>query len=496
VLQAQSLSKIYRTPRGDITALANLDLALARGQSLAVCGRSGSGKSTLLAIIGGLCRPTSGNVQVDGADILSLPPHKLADFRGRSVGFVFQFASLLSNLRAIDNVALPGLIGHEENYAAVYERATTLLQSVGLADRWDAYPAELSGGQQRRVAIARAMINRPPLLLADEPTSDLDEETEREVFSLLLDMHRAHNTTLLMVTHNMALAEQTEQVMYLDGGRIAFAPHVGLLRKRDVAPALNVAAAPYTAVQDPAAHALNVETVGAAVAPSGPALVPQPAHTAGTAEQTVPLGAGLGRFLADFAVWAVAIALCLVAVNYGAALVQRRSIVREQVERRAAEDLALQSLRADLDNVVQNEDGSYELTIFLASLDQKRELYVMGPSLRAFVQVDRSWQAIPIAAADQQADQVTKIDEKRLFRFTFRPNVASFDQLIKGYLHIRFINSMIVAEQPAPSSDVFDRTDDYYIYLRAPDVSDDEVRQANRWSDTTLVPRWIPMKAH
>ena len=161
-----------------------------------------------------------------------------------------------------------------------------------------------------------------------------------------------------------------------------------------------------------------------------------------------------------------------------------------------AEDLALQSLRADLDNVVPQDDGSFELTVFLASLDPARELYVMGPSLRAFVQVDRSWQAIPIAPADQQADQVTKINERRLFRFTFRPNVASFDELIRGYLHIRFINSMIVANKAEPSSDVFDRTDDYYIYLRAPQRSDDEVRKANRWSESTLVPRWIPMKAH
>jgi ABC-type lipoprotein export system ATPase subunit len=496
VLEAQSLSKIYRTPRGDITALADLDLTVARGRSLAVCGRSGSGKSTLLAIVGGLCRPTSGGVRVDGADILSLPPHKLADFRGRSVGFVFQFASLLSNLRAVDNVALPGLIGHEDSYTVVYERATTLLQNVGLADRWDAYPAELSGGQQRRVAIARAMINRPPLLLADEPTSDLDEETEREVFSLLLDLHRAHNTTLLLVTHNMTLAEQTDQVIYLDGGRIVSARRTGSPRPREVARPLSLAAPSEILRQNAAGQILSTETFAAAVESSHSAAVLQPAHTAGEAEQPAPLGAGLGKFLADFAVWAVAINLGILAVNYAVALVQRRSIVHEQVQRRAAEDLALQSLRADLDNVVQNDDGSYELTIFLASLDRERELFVMGPSLRAFVQVDRSWQAIPIAPADQQADQVTKIDEKRLFRFTFRPNVASFDQLIKGYLHIRFINSMIVAQQPVPSSDVFDRTDDYYIYLRAPGVSDDEVRQANGWTESTLVPRWIPMKAH
>src|SRR5262249_32449005 len=150
---------------------------------LAVLGRSGSGKSTLLGMLGGLSRPTRGKILLNGVDLWSLSDNARAEFRRRSIGFVFQFASLLPTLRAIDNVALPALIGKARPADAAYARAESLLTRIGLGDRLDAYPGELSGGEQRRVALARALINAPPLLLADEPTADLDEETEADILN-------------------------------------------------------------------------------------------------------------------------------------------------------------------------------------------------------------------------------------------------------------------------------------------------------------------------
>jgi ABC-type lipoprotein export system ATPase subunit len=190
------------------------------GRYVAVVGRSGSGKSSLMAMIGGLSRPDAGTVTIDGTDIWSLGDAALAAFRNQAIGYVFQFASLLPTLRALDNVALPALLRRRSDATAVRERAARLLDSVGLGKHLDAYPTEMSAGEQRRTAIARALINAPRLLLADEPTSDLDEQSEREIMAQLLRANREDGATLVLVTHALALAAEADRVVQIADGTI------------------------------------------------------------------------------------------------------------------------------------------------------------------------------------------------------------------------------------------------------------------------------------
>ncbi|WP_421996990.1 ABC transporter ATP-binding protein [Reyranella sp.] len=220
MLSCRDLRKSYVTERGAVTAVDGIDLDVEAGRFAAIIGRSGSGKSSLMAMIGGLSRPSGGTVTVDGTDLWSLGDDGLAGFRNGRIGFVFQFASLLPTLRLVDNVALPAMLGGTAVDAAIYGKAATLLARLGLGGHLDAYPSEVSAGEQRRAAIARALINDPALLLADEPTSDLDEQTEIEIMDELLAVNREQGTTLLLVTHNLALAEQAEQIVHIAGGRI------------------------------------------------------------------------------------------------------------------------------------------------------------------------------------------------------------------------------------------------------------------------------------
>lgn len=220
MLSCRALRKEYVTERGEVAAVAGIDLDVAAGRYAAIIGRSGSGKSSLMAMIGGLSRPSKGQVLVDGTDIWSLSENELAAFRNRRIGYVFQFASLLPTLRLVDNVALPAMLGRRGTQSATYTRAAALLGQMGLGDHLDAYPGEVSAGEQRRAVIARALINEPTLILADEPTSDLDEQTEIEIMDELLAVNRERGTTLILVTHNLALARQAEQIVHIAHGTI------------------------------------------------------------------------------------------------------------------------------------------------------------------------------------------------------------------------------------------------------------------------------------
>ncbi len=203
-LVVTDLSKQYPTPAGPLAVLDGVSLALARGEAASVMGPSGSGKSTLLYIIGGLEPPTSGTVQLDGDDPYRLGERELAAFRNRKVGFVFQDAALLPQCSVLENVLTPTLVGEADRDAPA--RARALLERVGLADRRDHRPAELSGGEKQRVALARALIRRPALLLCDEPTGNLDRASADAVALLLLELHAAQDTILIIVTHNAVLA--------------------------------------------------------------------------------------------------------------------------------------------------------------------------------------------------------------------------------------------------------------------------------------------------
>ena len=209
MLEVSRLSKRYATPRGPLTVLSEVSLALSPGDAAAVVGPSGSGKSTLLYIIGGLDLPSAGTVSLDGRNIHALPPSDLAEFRNTQVGFVFQDHCLLPQCSVLENVLIPTLVTRSGDHrAALTGRARSLIEQVGLRDRIEHRPAELSGGEKQRVAIARALIQNPRLVLCDEPTGNLDPVSAGAVASLLLDLHRRQENILIVVTHSARLAAQ------------------------------------------------------------------------------------------------------------------------------------------------------------------------------------------------------------------------------------------------------------------------------------------------
>ena len=208
-----------KLPSGDreLTILDSVDLSVEPGEFIAILGPSGSGKSTLLALMAGLDRPTSGEVRIDGVPIQALSEDELALLRRRKIGFVFQSFQLLGNLTARENVLLPiELLGRPNPLA----RADELLAAVGLADRGHHYPSQLSGGEQQRVALARAFAAQPPILLADEPTGNLDGATGRKILELLGELRRSERTTLVLVTHDPAVAALADRLVHLRDGRV------------------------------------------------------------------------------------------------------------------------------------------------------------------------------------------------------------------------------------------------------------------------------------
>jgi putative ABC transport system ATP-binding protein len=217
MITVRQVSMVLPAGGRSITILGDVSLTIPMKQTVAVVGPSGSGKSTLLGLMAGLDRPTSGVIELDGTDITRLSESAMARFRREKVGYIFQSFHLIPTLTARDNVAVPLELRGDRDAAA---RAAELLAAVGLADRVDHYPVQLSGGEQQRVAVARAFACRPPILLADEPTGNLDSATGAQVIQLLLALHRDHGTTLVLVTHDPALAGFMERVVSLRDGRI------------------------------------------------------------------------------------------------------------------------------------------------------------------------------------------------------------------------------------------------------------------------------------
>jgi putative ABC transport system ATP-binding protein len=217
VLSARGIGKTVKSGDADLVILRDIDLAVTQGEAVAIAGASGSGKSTLLAILAGLDTPTTGVVELTGQNIFAMDEDKRAELRGRAVGFVFQSFQLLPSLTALENVMLPLELS---NHADPESHSREMLVRVGLGERLHHYPKHLSGGEQQRVALARAFVARPSLLLADEPTGSLDAESGSEVISLLFEMNRQYGTTLVLVTHDEALAARCARVVRLAGGRI------------------------------------------------------------------------------------------------------------------------------------------------------------------------------------------------------------------------------------------------------------------------------------
>lgn len=223
MITLKDLSKTYKVGPSTVRAVESLSLEIPRGQMVSIVGHSGSGKTTLLSLIGGLTKPSSGRVMLDNTNIWTLSDKDLSLLRNNMIGFAFQFASLIPTLNAIDNVRLPSTFGN--NSGVDQHRAEELLKLVGLEDRSHSYPAMLSGGEQRRVALARTLMNKPRLILADEPTGDLDEDTEADILEIFKRMN-AEGVTIVIVTHSRAVASQAQRILRMHRGHLSEAGEV------------------------------------------------------------------------------------------------------------------------------------------------------------------------------------------------------------------------------------------------------------------------------
>ncbi|MEJ2689708.1 MAG: ABC transporter ATP-binding protein [Deltaproteobacteria bacterium] len=218
MISVQNISKVYKVNGQPFIAAEDLSLTIDKGEMVAIVGHSGSGKTTLLSMIGGLTKPDRGTVKIADTDLWALSDNHRSEFRNRTINFIYQFASLIPTLNALENVLLPSAFGPGRNIS--YDKARDLLQRVGLADKEKFYPSQLSGGQQRRVAIARAFINDPQVLLADEPTGDLDETTEKEIINLFQAMNKERGITFVIVTHEQSIASVAHRRLSMKDGRL------------------------------------------------------------------------------------------------------------------------------------------------------------------------------------------------------------------------------------------------------------------------------------
>jgi putative ABC transport system ATP-binding protein len=220
MIHLQNIEKVYRTDTVETLALHNISLQVEKGEFLSIMGPSGCGKSTMLNLMGLLDAPTRGEVKIDGKKLENLPDAKLAEFRNRKIGFIFQSYHLINDLRVVDNVELP-LIYRKGSAKERKQLATEALQKVGLSNRLKHFPKQLSGGQKQRVAIARAIAGRPEIILADEPTGNLDSAMGNEVMEILLHLNKTEGTTIVMVTHDEQMARKTHRLVRLfDGSQV------------------------------------------------------------------------------------------------------------------------------------------------------------------------------------------------------------------------------------------------------------------------------------
>jgi lipoprotein-releasing system ATP-binding protein len=222
-LEGRNLAKSYRSDGRGVEVFRDLDIAVARGEMVAIVGASGVGKSTLMHLLGTLDVPDAGTVFLEGRDIFSLGEAERMRLRNRTIGFVFQFHHLLPEFSAVENVAMPLLIARRPETEAM-EQARKLLADLGLGDRTEHRPAQLSGGEQQRVAVARALVSSPALVLADEPTGNLDSRTSRDLIALFKNLHRDRGLTSVIVTHSGAIASVCDRVLYLEDGKLVERP--------------------------------------------------------------------------------------------------------------------------------------------------------------------------------------------------------------------------------------------------------------------------------
>jgi len=351
--------------------------------------------------------------------------------------------------------------------AEAYRRAYDLLARVGLADRADAYLDSMSGGEQRRAAIARALINSPPLLLADEPTSDLDEDTESEIIALLEELQRTEAFGFVLVTHNLSLARHAERVYEM---------RQGVLVPLDLP----------DAIVEPQ-HRQRQLRLGSAD------IGREPAASRNARGPILP-GSELWRSARTFGLAGAAIFAGILLVDFAVAKYQERQVGQHGERLAKLAEMALSRLQGEVQSISDFGDGRYELTISLSNVDDRRPIYVMSPDMRAYVQVGKLWQEVPLTPSDDDAGGVSKIEGERTYRYMFEARVKNFTQLLPNYMHVRFADTMLVSPSSTPKDDVFERKDNYYVYLKPFDVSDEIV--ARRMKFAGKPPVWIPMPPH
>lgn len=520
MLKVDNLSKKFSADRS-VEAVSDVSLEVEQGEFLAVVGRSGSGKSTLLGMIGGINKPTSGSISINSINQWSLNDDQHSDFRNQTIGFVFQFASLLPTLRAIDNVALPALIGGTLSYKDAYARAHTLLNHVGLSERFDSFPGQLSGGEQRRVAIARALINSPSVILADEPTADLDQETEEEILNLLLDIHRRFNLTMVVVTHSASIAEKADKVLRMNMGHVE---SVEVSRSETGAPTgVRIGSPTGAQIGSPTSAHLDAQTSARLVDPTGApdrsqsdavgavdrlstsdseAAVPASSvesifqtRSEPSNEEKIRLGEGVERLIGRYVLWLIPILFLVWGINAGVATYERNILDAKENQRIELEDLAMKGLRADVKNVVSGPGKGYTVTLYLNNtIGPDKPIYVMAPAVRGFVQVGNSWQEVAMKPVNANNSKVLKITGDQTYDYIIEPDVTGYAELLPYYMHVRITNDMIVSPSDQPKTDLIERNDSYYVYLKPHGLDDAKILKKMKFPGKP--PVWIPMPPH
>ncbi len=467
LLEAQGLVKRYGSATG-YEAVRDLSLNIEGGEWVSIIGRSGSGKSTLLAMLGALSRPTQGRVLLADTDFWALAEPELAAFRSRHLGFIFQFPSLLSNLSALDNVMMPVLLGGGVDTKVAGARARSLLERVGLAERLTSFPGELSGGEQRRVVIARALINAPRLLLADEPTSDLDEDTEADIMDLLDWLRHTEAFSLILVTHNLELAQRADRRYQMQQGRLS-AIDTPAVERGEATPRTRHFGPPVIGIESPAAPAAG-------------------------AVESLRLGRDLWANVRGPLWIGAALFAGALLINEGVERYQAMKTLEHQQEIAALEQLALAGLRADIHSITDLGEGRYELTLYQWNVTGEQSIYVMSPQVRAYVQVGTLWQEVPLQPADAIDGAVLKITGKQLYRYIFEARPKEYAELFPYYMHLRFANTMLISPRSEPGDALFERADNYYAYVKPWNVDDQLILQKMKFPGKP--PVWIPMPPH
>jgi putative ABC transport system ATP-binding protein/macrolide transport system ATP-binding/permease protein/lipoprotein-releasing system ATP-binding protein len=350
--------------------------------------------------------------------------------------------------------------------AEAYARAHNLLVRVGLADRADAYPGHMSGGEQRRVAIARALINSPRLLLADEPTSDLDEDTEGDIIDLLERLQQSDSFGLVLVTHNLEIARHATRTYEM---------RQGMLEATDLPLSVEPESRPRRFGPGKILAELEREMPAAARVPIG-------------------LGANLWRSVQTLVIGGAVAFVCIVLVDFGLAKFQEMQVRARGARIAKLAEIALSSLQGEVQSVSDLGEGRYELAVDLSNATGDEPIYVMSPDMRGYVQVGKVWQELPLKPTDEDAIGVLKIEGKHVYRYVFEARVREFTQLLPNYMHVRFSDTMLVSPSSTPKDDVFERKDNYYVYLKPFDVADDVVLRRMKFPGKP--PVWIPMPPH